>query len=167
MYRLRLASVTLRERYDFVVATWRLNSPLEWPFVIVFRSAQRLFWAPRGRSGALHLCLSAPRSLTLHMRYSVFGLWHSSSLAAKESDECGARRLLFRRSELLGRPSLPSPWLSAHDAFGRTFGLQQILWLCFLGFFFFTFGLGLFLAQASLVILPREAGAAERASASL
>ena len=68
------------------------------------------------------------------------------------------------------RPSLPSPWLSAHDAFGRTYGLQQILWLGFLGlffFFFFTFGLGLLLAQASLIILPGEAGAAVRASASL
>ena len=91
-------------------------------------------------------------------------VWHS--LVA----EGGARRLLFRRSELLGRPSLPSLWLSAHDAFGRTYGLQQILWLCSLGFFFFfllTFGLGLLLAQASLIILPREAGAAVRASASL
>ena len=76
----------------------------------------------------------------------------------------------YPRSELLGRPSLPSPWLSAHDAFGRTYGLQQILWLGFLGLFFFlffTFGLGLLLAQASLIILPREAGAAVRASASL
>ena len=39
-----------------------------------------------------------------------------------------------------------------------------------MGFFFFfllTFGLGLLLAQASLIILPREAGAAVRASASL
>ena len=92
------------------------------------------------------------------------------SEAAQESDEGEARRLLFRRSELLGRPSLPSPWLSAHDAFGRTYGLQQILWLCSLGFFFFfllTFGLGLLLAQASLIILPGEAGAAVRASASL
>eukprot|EP01048_Picozoa_sp_COSAG05_P002830 COSAG05_NODE_123_length_17568_cov_235.438148_10_plen_146_part_00 len=95
------------------------------------------------------------------------------SEAAHESDEGEARRLLFRRSELLGRPSLPSPWLSAHDAFGRTYGLQQILWLCFLGLFFFflfTFGLGLLLAQASLIILPGstgEAGAAVRASASL
>ena len=65
----------------------------------------------------------------------------------------------------------PSPWLSAHDAFGRTYGLQQILWLGFLGlfffFFFFTFGLGLLLAQASLIILPGEAGAAERASGQL
>ena len=72
---------------------------------------------------------------------------------------------LFRRSELLGRPSLPSLWLSAHDAFGRTYGLQQILWLGFLGLFFFlffTFGLGLLLAQASLIILPGEAGAAVR-----
>ena len=79
-----------------------------------------------------------------------------------------ARRLLFRRSELLGRPSLPSPWLSAHDAFGRTLGLQRIFWLYSLGFFFlfFTFGLGLLLAQASLIILPGEAGAATRASAS-
>ena len=43
--------------------------------------------------------------------------------------------------------------------------LGCILW----GFFFysFTFGLGLLLAQASLIILPREAGAAVRASASL
>ena len=91
------------------------------------------------------------------------------SEAAQESDEGEARRLLFRRSELLGRPSLPSLWLSAHDAFGRTYGLPQILWLCSLGFFFFllTFGLGLLLAQASLIILPREAGAAVRASASL
>ena len=92
------------------------------------------------------------------------------SEAAQESDEGEARRLLFRRSELLGRPSLPSLWLSAHDAFGRTYGLQQILWLGFLGlffFFFFTFGLGLLLAQASLIILPGEAGAAVRASASL
>ena len=93
------------------------------------------------------------------------------SEAAQESDEGEARRLLFRRSELLGRPSLPSLWLSAHDAFGRTYGLQQILWLCSLGFFFFffllTFGLGLLLAQASLIILPGEAGAAVRASASL
>ena len=90
------------------------------------------------------------------------------SEAAQESDEGEARRLLFRRSELLGRPSLPSPWLSAHDAFGRTYGLQQILWLCFLGlFFFFTFGLGLLLAQASLIILPGEAGAAVRTSIGL
>ena len=51
------------------------------------------------------------------------------SEAAQESDEGIARRLLFQRSELLGRPSLPSPWLSAHDAFGRTLGLQQISWL--------------------------------------
>ena len=88
----------------------------------------------------------------------------------QESDEGRAQRLLFRRSELLGRPSLPSPWLSAHDAFGRTLGLQRIFWLCSLGFFllFFTFGLGLLLAQASLIILPGEAGAAAvRASASL
>ena len=75
------------------------------------------------------------------------------------------------KSILISRsPNLPSPWLSAHDAFGRTYGLPQILWLCSLGFFFFfllTFGLGLLLAQASLIILPREAGAAVRASASL
>ena len=89
------------------------------------------------------------------------------SEAAQESDEGKARRLLFRRSELLGRPSLPSLWLSAHDAFGRTSGLLLILWLCSLGFFFFTFGLGLLLAQASLINLPGEAGAAVRASASL
>ena len=94
--------------------------------------------------------------------------WHSSQHSWQPSDEAFGRRLLFRRSELLGRPSLPSLWLSAHDAFGRTYGLPQILWLCFLGlFFFFTFGLGLLLAQASLIILPGEAGAAVRASASL
>ena len=91
------------------------------------------------------------------------------SEAAQESDEGEARRLLFRRSELLGRPSLPSPWLSAHDAFGRTLGVQRIPWLGSLGFFLFfrfTFGLGLLLAQVSLIILPGEAGAALRASAS-
>ena len=100
----------------------------------------------------------------------ILALLLPRSEAAQESDEGEARRLLFRRSELLGRPSLPSPWLSAHDAFGRTYGLPQILWLCSLGFFFFfllTFGLGLLLAQASLIILPGEAGAAVRASASL
>ena len=91
VYRLRLASVTLRERYDLVVATWHLNSPLEWPFVIDFRPAQRLFWAPGGRSGTLSLCLSGPSR------------WRPPQVAPVARQGGGARLVLARNVVVLAR----------------------------------------------------------------
>jgi hypothetical protein len=91
------------------------------------------------------------------------------SEAATGSDEAFGRRLLFRRSELLGRPTLSFPLYQAFDVGLRTscglpdgcFGLWDSLLLSF-----YT-GWSL-QALASLISLPEEpAGAAIRAPSAL
>ena len=69
VYRLRLASVTLRERYDLVVATWHLNSPPYWMHWATRCARQRLYWVPNGYIGALSLCLSGPTPLASYGGY--------------------------------------------------------------------------------------------------
>jgi hypothetical protein len=95
----------------------------------------------------------------------------SCSEAATGSDEAFGRRLLFRRSELLGRPTLSFPLYQAfdvelHTSCTFTDGCFRH-WVLLLLPSYTGWSL-LFLALASLIYLPEEpAGAAVRAPSAL